>query len=82
MQHAIHIRDELILDAHRNADALHILLRRAGEPDAVRDEMVRGSRSRVPQLLVFDGVDPDRTLRERHPRRQNGPVVVGPEGGK
>ena len=32
----IHIRDELVLEAHLDADEPHILLRREDEPDAVR----------------------------------------------
>jgi hypothetical protein len=33
MQHTIHIRDELVLEAHLNADAPRILLRRIDAPD-------------------------------------------------
>ena len=32
----IHIRDELILEAHYDADEPHILLHREGEPGGVR----------------------------------------------
>ena len=36
MQHTIHIRDELVLEAHLDAGEPHILLRREGEPGAAR----------------------------------------------
>ena len=36
MQSTIHIHDELILEAHLDADEPHILLRREGEPGSVR----------------------------------------------
>lgn len=36
MQNLIHIRDELVLEAHLDADGPHILLRREGEPGMVR----------------------------------------------
>ncbi len=35
MQPTIHIRDELVLEAHLDADEPHILLRREGEPGTV-----------------------------------------------
>ena len=36
MHHTIHIRDELVLEAHLDADEPHILLRRECEPGTVR----------------------------------------------
>ena len=36
MQHTITIRDELVLEAHPEGGSPHILLRRVGEPGAVR----------------------------------------------
>ena len=36
MRPTIHIRDELVLEAHLEADEPHILLRREGEPGSVR----------------------------------------------
>ena len=36
MYQTIHIQDELALEAHLDADEPHILLRREGEPGAVR----------------------------------------------
>jgi hypothetical protein len=36
MQPTIHLRDELVPEAHLDADEPHILLRREGEPGAVR----------------------------------------------
>ena len=36
MQHLIYIRDELVLQAHFDADEPHILLRREGEPGTVQ----------------------------------------------
>jgi hypothetical protein len=36
VQPTIHIRDELVLEAHLDADEPHILLRREGRPGAVR----------------------------------------------
>ena len=35
MQSLIHIRDELVLEAHLDADEPHTLLRREGEPGSV-----------------------------------------------
>jgi hypothetical protein len=36
MQNTIYIHDELVLEAHPEGDSPHILLRRQGEPGAVR----------------------------------------------
>jgi hypothetical protein len=36
VQHTIYIRDELVLEAHLDADTPHILISRAGEPQTVR----------------------------------------------